>query len=164
MKNITSRGPSGSVLIATLATILILSMIGASVLINCATRYNTASKQVKAYKEALYAAEAGGDIGFAEVRKVCSNPGSAFSASSTAAGPGWLPSASFSPVPTPSPSSATSTAVAYQSGPYTFGQSNSLQCTVTVDKFYTDSTAPTNVQDFYRIRSVGTAKVFGLPR
>jgi hypothetical protein len=164
MKRNTYRHDSGSVIIATLSTILILSIIGAGVLINCATRYNTASKQVKAYKEALYAAEAGGDIGFAEVRKICTNPGAAFSATGTSPAPGWLPSASFSPVPTPSPASATSTAVAYQSGPYYFGQSNSLQCTVTVDKFFTDSTAPTNVQDFYRIRSVGTAKVFGLPR
>ena len=168
MKTQEKQARAGSTIICALATILIISLIGANVLLNCATRYNASSKQVKGWKEALYAAEAGGDIGFNEVRKICSSPGTAFSTTGSSPAPGWTPSTAldphFSPVPTPSPASATSTAIAYSSGPYYLGQANSLQTSVTVDKFYTDSTAPTNVQDFYRIRASGTATLFGLPR
>ena len=51
-----------NVLICALCTILIVSMIGGTVLLNCATRYNVASNQVRGWKEALHAAEGGGDI------------------------------------------------------------------------------------------------------
>ena len=112
-------------------------------LLNCATYYNVATKQVKAWKEALYAAEGGGDIAFAEVRKVVSSPSTAFS--------GWT-SPAAAPAPTPGPS--------YSNGPFTFGQNNSLSASVTVDMFYTDRGGA----KYYRIRSAGTAKLFGLPR
>jgi hypothetical protein len=133
---------TGSTIIVALCTILVISLIAAGVLMNSSARYNVASKQVKGWKEALYAAESGGDIAFAEVRKVLSSPGTAFS--------GWTSPAS--PAPTPGPS--------YGKGPYTFGQSNSLSTSVTVDMFYTDSAGA----KYYRIRSTGTAKLFGLPR
>jgi hypothetical protein len=110
------------------------------VLLNCAARYNVTSKQVKGWKEALYAAEGGGDIAFAEVRKLVSNPTAAFS--------GWT-----SGVPSPGPSS---------NGPYTFGQSNSLSTTVTVDRL--QPTPNPNGVFCYRIRATGTARLFGLPR
>src|SRR5437016_14376747 len=73
------RTNTGSAIICALCTIFILSLIGATVLLNCAARYNVATKQAKAWKEALYAADDGGDIDFAEVRKLVSNPAAAFS-------------------------------------------------------------------------------------
>src|SRR5438874_5921827 len=134
------RTETGSTIICALCTIFILSLIGATVLLTCAARYNVATKQVKAWKEALYAAESGGDIAFAEVRKLVNNPSGAFS--------GWT-----SGVPAPGPSS---------SGPYTFGQSNSLSSSVTVDALQ-PSPNP-NAVFCYRIRATGTAQLRGLPR
>src|SRR6266404_966636 len=137
------RTNAGSALICVLCTIFILSLIGATVLLNCAARYNVTSKQVKGWKEALYAAEGGGDIAFAEVRKLATNPPAnppAFS--------GWTAG-----VPAPGPSS---------NGPYTFGQSNSLSTTVTVDRL--QPTPNPNGVFCYRIRATGTARLFGLPR
>lgn len=134
------RTNTGSTIICALSTIFILSLIGATVLLSCAARYNVATKQVKAWKEALYAAEGGGDIAFAEVRKLVSNPPAAFS--------GWT-----SGVPAPGPSS---------NGPYTFGQSNSLSTSVTVDRL--QPTPNPNGVFCYRIRATGTAKLLGLPR
>jgi hypothetical protein len=135
---------SGSTMIYAFLTIVILSLIAANVLVNSTTRYNVSSKQVKGWKEALYAAEAGGDVAFAEVRKLVTT-GLPFSAQFVA--DGWTVSAS----PTPGP--------AYVTGPITFGQSNGLSATVTVDR-----ATSTNGFDCYRIRSVGTAKLFGLMR
>src|SRR5437899_11299596 len=86
---------SGSKMIYALLTILILSLIAANVLVNSTTRYNVSSTQVKGWKEALYTAEAGGDVAFAEVRKLVTS--GSFSAQFVAAG--WSVSAS----PTPGP-------------------------------------------------------------
>src|SRR6266446_9947625 len=106
------RTNTGSTIICALCTIFILSLIGATVLLNCAARYNVATKQVKAWKEALYAAEGGGDIAFAEVRKTVTS--GAFS--------GWTsPAASPTPIPVPAPYGA---GPSYSKGPYTFGQAN----------------------------------------
>ena len=52
-----------------LGTILILSIIGANVLLNSTTRLNTSSNQVRAWTDALSAAETAGDIAYAEIRK-----------------------------------------------------------------------------------------------
>lgn len=142
------RTESGSTLIVALCTILIISLIGANVLLNCTTRYNVTARQVKAWKEALYAAEGGGDIAFAEVRKKVSNPAAAFN--------GWT-SPAASPAPTPGPSYVAGPS--YSKGPYTFGQANSLSTNVTVDSF-SDSKNIT----YYRIRATGTAKLLGLAR
>jgi len=133
---------SGSTMIYALLTIVILSLIAANVLVNSTTRYNVSSKQVKGWKEALYAAEAGGDVAFAEVRKLATS--GSFSAQFVA--DGWSLSAS----PTPGPAYVKT---------ITFGQGNGLSATVTVD-----SATSTNGFPCYRIRSVGTAKLFGLMR
>jgi Tfp pilus assembly protein PilX len=69
MKYQTTSLEQGNVLICALCTILIISLIGANVLQNCTTRFNVASSQVRSWKEALFAAEAGGEIGYAEIRK-----------------------------------------------------------------------------------------------
>src|SRR6202140_4396146 len=151
MKIQPERMNTGSTIMCALCTILIISLIGANVLLNCTTRYNVSSKQVKGWKEALYAAEGGGDIAFSEVRKLVSNPPGAFS--------GWT-SPAASPAPTPGPS--------YSNGPYYFGQklangNGSLQANVTVDQG-TFVTLSGQSQHYYRIRSQGTATLLGLPR
>src|SRR5207248_7688646 len=58
---------SGSTMIYALLTIVILSLIAAKVLVNSTTRYNVSYKQVKGWKEALYAAEAVEDVASDEV-------------------------------------------------------------------------------------------------
>jgi hypothetical protein len=124
---------NGSVILCAVLTLAIISIIAAGVLFNCTTRYNVSSKQVKAWNEALYTAEAAGDIAFAELRKMVSN-GSTFSTAFQA--DGWTPSGST------------------YSKSVTFGQDTSQSATVTVDAFTT-----TNTFNCYRIRSVGTARI-----
>ena len=135
-------------MLCALCTILIISLIGANVLLNCTTRYNVSSKQVKGWKEALYAAEGGGDVAFSEVRKF------ALSGSSTAflASHGWTATAG------PSYTSYRRT----DGLPYSFGENNSLSAEVTVDRL--TATLQNHPQYYYRIRSKGTAKLVGLPR
>ena len=65
---------TGNVLSCVLATILIVSLIGAIVLRNATTRLNVSTNQVRGWKEALSAAETGGDIAFTEIRKQLSDP------------------------------------------------------------------------------------------
>src|SRR5207237_8110106 len=69
----------GNVLLCVLCTILVVSVIGGNVLLNCITRYNVASSQVRSWKESLDAAETGGDIAYAEVRKTVADPTHSFS-------------------------------------------------------------------------------------
>jgi Tfp pilus assembly protein PilX len=125
----------GNVLICALCTILIISLIGANVLHNCTTRYNVSSSQVRSWKEALLAAEAGGDIAYAEVRKTVLDPTHSFT--------GW-----------------TNSAVKHVSPETMFG-SNSLRTSTVVDLFYYD---PATGNPWYRARSKGTAPVMGLAR
>src|SRR6267378_7495895 len=68
----------GNVLLCVLCTILVVSLIGGNVLLNCVTRYNVASSQVRGWKESLDAAETGGDIAYAEIRKTILDPSHAF--------------------------------------------------------------------------------------
>jgi Tfp pilus assembly protein PilX len=125
----------GNVLICALCTILIISLIGANVLQNCTTRFNVSSSQVRSWKESLFAAEAGGDIGYAEIRKTVLDPTHAFT--------GW-----------------TNSATLHTSPVTTFGGNNLATSTV-VDLFYYD---PATGNPWYRARSKGTAPVDGLPR
>jgi hypothetical protein len=129
----------GSTLICALCIILIISLVGANVLMNCTTRYNVTSAQVGGWKDALCAAEAGVDIAYAETRKVLMNPGTQFS------GAGWT-------------SSNAATGPWTYTTPNPFGGGN-LSASAVVDNF-------TSVDGYacYRIRSVGTARVFGLRR
>ena len=125
----------GNVLICALCTILIISLIGANVLQNCTTRFNVASSQVRSWKESLFAAEAGGDIAYAEVRKTVLDPTRAFNA--------WTNSGAQHVSPTT-----------------TFGGNNLVTSTV-VDLFYYDAVTG---NPWYRARSKGTAPVNGLAR
>src|SRR5438132_286359 len=68
----------GNVLLCVMCTILVVSVIGGNVLLNCMTRYNAASSQVRSWKESLDAAETGGDIAYAEIRKTILDPSNAF--------------------------------------------------------------------------------------
>src|SRR5947207_11504471 len=94
------QNENGSAILCAMGTILILSIIGANVLMNCTTRYNVTSKQVSAWRNALAAAEAGADIAYAETRKTFANPAMQFT------GTGWSsPNSSTGPwsytMPTP---------------------------------------------------------------
>src|SRR5207245_5732444 len=91
MKMQLERTNTGSTILCALYTILIISLIGANVLLNCTTRYNVSSKQVKGWKEALYAAEGGADIAFSEVRKLVSSPSTAFLSGGWTPTPGSFP-------------------------------------------------------------------------
>jgi hypothetical protein len=124
----------GNVLLVVLCTILVVSVIGANVLLNCMTRYNVASSQVRSWKESLEAAETGGDIAYAEIRKTILDPTHAFN--------GWTYSGG-----------------AYTNSPVTYGK-DSLSTSARVDPFYYDI----NGNPWYRIRTKGTAPVQGLKR
>jgi hypothetical protein len=124
----------GNVLLCVLCTILVVSLIGGNVLLNCMTRYNAASSQVRSWKESLDAAETGGDIAYAEVRKTIQDPTHAFSA--------WTYSGGV-----------------YTNSPVTYGK-DSLSTSSRVDPFYYDG----NGNAWYRIRTKGTAPVLGLKR
>src|SRR4051812_27443041 len=132
----TSRkaGEQANVLLFVVCTIAIVSAIGANVLLNCVTRYNASSSQVRAWKDSQYAAEAGGDIAYAEIRKTILDPSHAFS--------GWTYSGGV-----------------WSRDPVTFG-TNNLQTTARADSFWVDF----NGTPWYRIRSQGTAPVLGLKR
>src|SRR5215813_1373453 len=134
MRIVKQESEGGTALICVLCTIFVLSLIAGNVLFNCITRYNAASGQVRGWKEAIYAAEAGGDLAYAEVRKTVSDPSNAFS--------GW-----------------TLAGTLYSSSQATLGRDN-LKASATVDAFYYDS----NGNPWYRIRAKGIAPVLGLTR
>src|ERR1700730_13526621 len=147
MKTRIHQQNNGNILLCALCTILIVSLIGANVLVNCTRHYNVTAKQLKGWKEALYAAEAGGDAGFDEVRKALDPNHLPFTTD------GWV---SASPSPSPSP--------AWTKTISGFGQAGSLSTAVTIDQL-TDTTGIILASTpFYRIRSIGTARLFGLPR
>jgi len=144
----SQNGNDGNVLLCALCTIVIVSFIGASVLINCTRHYNITAKQLKGWKEALYAAEAGGDAGFDEVRKARDPTNLPF------IGDGWTTAPS--PAPTPGP--------AWTKTISGFGQGANLSTTVTIDKLIDNTGTIPIATPYYRIRSVGTARLYGLPR
>ena len=141
----------GNVLICALATILIISLIGANVLQNCTTRFNTSSSQVRSWKESLMAAEAGGDIAYAEVRKT-------ITAGIPSGFPNGLPDGTVVD-PAHAFNGWTKSGNKYSSPVTTFG-ANGLQTSTVLDVFYWDGSG----NPWYRTRSKGTAPVNGLPR
>src|SRR2546430_3664387 len=148
MKTQVQQGNNGNTLICALCTIVIISLIGANVLVNCTRHYNITAKQLKAWKEALYAAEAGGEAGFDEVRKALNPSSLPFTTDGWAAAP--------SPAPTPGP--------AWTKTISGLGQAGSLSTTVTIDKLTDNTGTIPATSPYYRIRSIGTARLFGLPR
>jgi hypothetical protein len=146
MKIRARNGDNGNTLLCALCTIIVISLIGANVLVNCTRHYNITAKQIKAWKEALYAAEAGGDAALDELRKNPSIPN--FTAD------GWITAPS--PAPTPGP--------AWTKTFSNFGQYNSLSAIVTIDRLMDSTGTIPNTVPYYRIRAIGTAQLFGLPR
>jgi hypothetical protein len=135
MNSSPQANQSGNVLLCTLATILVVSIIGGGVLLNCTTRFNVSSNQVRGWKEALQAAEAGGDVAYNEIRKTVLDPSNAFV--------GW-----------------TQSGTTYSNSPITLG-TNSLATSSVVDIFYYDVFTG---NPWYRVRTKGTAPVRGLKR
>jgi hypothetical protein len=154
MKTKRNIKETGNVLLCVLGAILIVSLIGATVLRNSTTRLNASTTQVRAWKEALSAAETGGDIAFAELRKSLS-PDPLVKASQWV---GWTPSGP--PLYT------------YTSPVTTFGNSN-LQAQTVVETCYFNSLTSVftlgpnpdpNANNWYRVRSKGTAPLPNLKR
>ncbi len=135
MKQPARLNTSGNTLLVALATILILSAVGANVLGNLTTRYNVSTTQVRGWKQAQHAAEAAGDIAYNEIRKTVLDPTNAFA--------GWTQNGST-----------------YTSPVTTFSDDN-LVGSATVDAFYSD---PVTGTPWYRIRARGTAPLRGLKR
>jgi hypothetical protein len=140
---------SGNVLICVLGAILILSLIGANVLQSSATRLNASTNHVRAWKEALSAAETGGDIAFAQLRNHVPADPSTW---------GWTPSLTETGTPR------------YISPLSTFGSSY-LQARTVVDPCYFDHFSSKLIlgvlpgeNTWYRVRSRGTAPLPGLKR
>src|ERR1700730_13581810 len=100
MKTQIHQRDSGHILVCALCTIVIVSLVGANVLVNCITHYNVTAKQVKGWKEALYAAEAGGDAGFDEVRKALNPLSLPFTTDGWAAAPSPGPPPGAAPAKT----------------------------------------------------------------
>src|SRR6476620_7194227 len=147
MKIKTNNNDSASVLLCVLGSILILSVIGANVLLSSATRLNSSCNQERAWKESLSAAESGGEIAFAEIRKhkLGSNPANWWI--------GW-----------------TQSGTQYTSPVTTFGGSN-LQTQTVVEECYWDAGTglltlghPASGNSWYRLRTKGTAPLPNLKR
>lgn len=134
---VSTKSEQANVLLCVLCVMLVVTVIGGNVLLNCVTRYNTASGQVRSWKESLDAAEAGGDIAYAEVRKTILDPSNKFLPSG-----GWTYSGGV-----------------YSNSGVTFGADN-LNTKSKVDLFYYDF----NGNPWYRIRTQGTAPITGLRR
>ena len=149
---------TGSTLVVAICVLTVISVIAAGVLANANARYNVGSKSVKAYKEALYAAEAGGDLAFNEIRKPYVSPTPAVGAFAS----GWVQNDSSAPPPNPGSSTPPAYAMGYSNSGPAFGTNNNLTAKVTVDKL---ASLPGNdTVYYYRIRSLGIAQMFGLKR
>src|SRR3984893_16025018 len=154
------RTQDGNALICALFAIIIISSVGASVLMNCTTRYNAASSQIRGWKEALYAAESGGDIAFNEVRKSLSDPLNAFTT-------GWTNSVAISVGAGGSFGSGSLSATGnaslfyYHTSPTVTLGADNLTTSSRVDLFLFDIITG---NPWYRIRAQGTAPLRGLRR
>jgi hypothetical protein len=150
MKMYPANNEKGNVLLCVMGVILVLSIVGATVLRNSTTRLNVSSNQVRAWKEALSAAEAGGNMAFAELRKE-------FSADSSVRASQW--------------SGWTNSGTTYVSPESTFGSSN-LKSRTVVETCYFDVSGnfhlgenpDPNANSWYRVRSRGVSVLPGLKR
>ena len=137
MKRIARNSTTGSALVVSLSTVLVLTIVGAGVLANVTTRYNVSTSQVRAWKQALHAAEAAGDIAYAAVRKLALE-----GLKEDEAFAGW-----------------TKDGRTYTSPATTIG--GNLVATATVDWLENDSITG---NAWYRIRAKGTAPIQGMKR
>ena len=141
---------SGNALVCVAIAILIVSLIGANVLSNSTTRLNVSSNQVRGWKEALEAAEAGGEMAFAELRKQLSTDATVRASQWS----GW-----------------TTSGTTHTSPQTTFGASGLITQTK-VETFYFDASGVFHAgaspdpdqSNWYRVRSKGTAPLPNLKR
>jgi hypothetical protein len=155
-----TRPQAGNALLCALLAIIVVSSIGANVLMNCTTRYNTASNGVRAWKEALYAAESGGDIAFNEIRKSMSDPLNCFTT-------GWTNTVAIDAGIVAGLGSgglsvnANANLYYYHTSPTTTFGAGNLTTSSRVDLFLFDALTG---NPWYRIRAQGIAPVHGLLR
>jgi hypothetical protein len=155
-----TRHQDGNALVCALLAIIVLSTVGANVLMNCTTRYNTASNGVRAWKQALYAAESGGDIAFNEIRKSVSDPLNCFTT-------GWTNTIAISAGaglnvgPGGLLLSSNAGLYYYHSSPTSNLGSDGLSTSSRVDLFLIDAVTG---NPWFRIRAQGSAPVRGLNR
>src|SRR5438105_11774697 len=155
-----TRHQDGNALVCALLAIIVLSTIGANVLMNCTTRYNASSNGVRAWKQALYAAESGGDIAFNEIRKSVSDPLNCFTT-------GWTNTIAISAGaglnvgPSGLSLSSNASLYYYHSSPSNTLGSDGLSASSRVDLFLIDALTG---NPWYRIRAQGSAPVRGLNR
>jgi hypothetical protein len=160
MHFVPKRHQDGNALLCALLAIIVLSTVGANVLMNCTTRYNAASNGVRAWKQALYAAESGGDIAFNEVRKSLSDPLNCFTT-------GWTNTIAINLGAGLNLGgggiSATSNAglYYYHTSPTSTLGSDGLTTSSRVDLFLIDALTG---NPWFRIRTQGSAPVRGLNR
>jgi hypothetical protein len=156
---------AGNVLICVLGAILVLSLIGATVLQNSTTRLNASTNHVRAWKEALSAAETGGDIAFAQLRRQLFHPATQWP--TTGQTTTWINSG-FTNAQFPQGTTHVLSPVA------TFGSRN-LQAQTVVEACYFDSTNGNKLtlvdqthippgNPWYRLRSKGIAPLPNLKR
>jgi hypothetical protein len=134
MKKRALSAENGNTILIILGTVVVLSVIAGNILLNCVTRYNVVSSQVRSWKNALYAAEAGGDIAYAETRKTILDPLNAFT--------NWDVAGSV-----------------HTSSELTIGNDGATTSS-TVDRFFYDASG----NPWYRIRVRGTAPFSGVNR
>jgi len=155
-----TRPQNGNALLCALLAIIVLSSVGANVLMNCTTRYNAASNGVRAWKQSLYAAESGGDIAFNEIRKAISDPLNSFTS-------GWSNtlainlSAGLNVGPSGLSATTNASLYYYHSSPTSNLGSDGLSTSSRVDLFLIDAATG---NPWFRIRAQGTAPVHGLNR
>jgi hypothetical protein len=136
---------AGSTTVIALLMLLVLSMVGATVLLNSQARYNATAKNA-GWQEALFAAEAGADVGLANCRwTVVGGSPAAFDANNGWSGPNAQGVYSYT------------TPTITQSGEGT----NKLWAAVQVD---TPAALKVNGVQWYRIRSTGYAPLPGMSR
>jgi hypothetical protein len=152
------RTDAGSVTVLALLMLAIVSLIGATVLFNVARLYN-GNQKVQGWQEALYAAEAGADIGLANLK--------------WNAVPGGSPTPFDSSLGWAKTTTANNTLYTYTTPHTTQSGQGSVEswAVVTVDSPIGDNTktpplglTDKNGNQWYRIRSTGHVRVTGLAR
>ncbi len=71
MQTLKANSQQGNVLLCVLCTILIVSVIGANVLLNSVTRFNTASSQLRGWKESTRRTLLAGGLIPAAFTRIC---------------------------------------------------------------------------------------------
>jgi hypothetical protein len=160
-----SQGQSGNVTIVAMLMLLVLSMIGASVLLNTIARYN-GSMKIGGWQEALSAAEAGADLALNSCRLTVVSGGTPFDTTST---PAWSlvdpTNANHQNVTFTSPLGNSYTLpMQYTVPTLTQSGQGSYQTWATVVVDAPPELIDSELNQWYRIRSTGYANLAGVAR